>query len=166
MQPLSHTFYHDLFAVSCDIFPGAYDQCLLHPTTTRLMLTPCANLGDSQKSSFTSRPYGLGWIIWQEKKGLIGGRNYPFLFGHSGGAVGCTSALVIAPDQSDSSTNTNASAEGNDVSTSRLSTLPPTNPFSFRPKGVVVAVIFNLQDVNGVTNLVAKIAEEFKDLNH
>ncbi len=66
-------------------------------------------------------------------KGVAGGRDYPMVFGHTGGAVGACSVLTIIPGEAG--------------------------------KGVVVAVILNLQEVKGVFNLGLKVAEEFLEID-
>ena len=87
--------------------------------------------------------YGLGWYVRPSKKGLSGGKDYPLVFGHTGGAVGACSVLTILPSQ--------PNEDHDSVSTSK-------------PNSVVVAIIFNLQEVGGVFKLGLKVAEEFKDI--
>jgi len=92
--------------------------------------------------------YGLGWYVREAKKGITGGKNYSLAFGHTGGAVGASSVLVLLPGESGKDQGTHASSGGSaDMS-----------------KGVVAAIIFNLQEVNGVFSLGLKVAEEFVDV--
>ena len=70
------------------------------------------------------------------------GKEYPFFFSHTGGAVGASSVLIVMP------------AEGEE---SRESV-------GERPRGVAVAVIFNLRGVKGVFTLGLLIAEQFHSL--
>lgn len=118
------------------------------------MLTPevtnVSNPGKNKPSPAPPIGYGLGWFVRPAKKGLMGGIDYPLIFSHTGGAVGCSSILTIIPDQSDSS----ATSEG-------LVTPPLVNR---QPKGVVVAVILNLQNVKGLFKLGVRIAEEFRTI--
>ena len=81
--------------------------------------------------------YGMGWLMQQGDVGVVGGRVRPFCVGHTGGAVGASSVLLIVPQDLQLSVE--------------------------RPKscGVVVAVLFNLQEVRGMFSLGLQIAEEF-----
>ena len=72
---------------------------------------------------------------------MAGGKDYPCVFSHTGGAVGASSVLTIVPEERE--------GEGKEEGS---------------PCGVVVAVIFNLQEVKGVFKLGVQIAEQFRDL--
>ena len=131
-------------------------RSLLQPSTTSLMLTPVVedvSNSSTSPSGHTPSPappvgYALGWFVRKENVGVIGGRKYPFTFSHSGGAVGACSVLtVMARGGSDEEKGCgNGSA------------------ISSPPRGVVVAVLFNLQEVKGVFKLGTRIAGEFYNL--
>ena len=70
------------------------------------------------------------------------GKEYPFFFSHTGGAVGASSVLTVMPAEGEESRE--SVGEG--------------------PRGVAVAVIFNLQEVKGVFTLGLLIAEQFHSL--
>ena len=92
--------------------------------------------------------YGLGWYVREPRKGVSGGRDYSLAFGHTGGAVGACSVLVVLPGEPGLDGGDRAGGSDNaDIS-----------------KGVVTAIIFNLQEVNGIFNLGLKVAEEFVDV--
>lgn len=101
--------------------------------------------------------YGMGWVVRGESAGTVGGRDQPFYAAHSGAAVGASSVLIIMPAPRPSSTyNVNTETTlGSEVE------LELEESVSMCPQGVVVAVLFNLQEVSNVTSLGVKIAEEF-----
>lgn len=123
---------------------------------------------------YKSKPqtgYGMGWVVRGEAAGTVGGRAQPFLAAHSGAAVGASSALVIMPATDgppvaprtviDSSTDglrsvVNTSEESLSRCDDSMSKMRVT-----RSQGVVVAVLFNLQEVTCVTSVCIQIAEEF-----
>jgi hypothetical protein len=109
------------------------------------MLTPVIK-SEEDTPTRSSPPvyYGMGWFVREEKKGLMEGDNYPFFFGHTGGAVGVSSVLTIMPAEDSKEQPRNLDGEG--------------------PQGVAVAVILNLEDVKGVSKLGSRIAREFRNL--
>ena len=100
---------------------------------------------------FSSNPqlsYGLGWVVRREGERVRGaGAREPFYVGHSGAAVGASSVLVIMPSES----------EGVEVESGGRE----EGEGGGGPRGVVVAVIFNLQEVKGVFSLGSRIAALF-----
>ena len=114
---------------------------LLRPKTVDTMWTPIVSMG---MGDFPKYQYGLGWFVVSHQEGMLCGKETPFSAGHGGGAVGATSALVVLPSRGGK-----AERKGG-----RCDQPPP-------PRGVVVAVIFNLQGVKHVYKLGLKIAEEF-----
>ena len=133
------------------------NQYLLAPATTALMLTPAVEDVNPKKASSPAAPpigYGMGWFVRQEKAGLICGRDYPFVFSHTGGAIGASSVLTVIPGGRGQEPPC-----GGGVSThSHGAESGQTKP---HPHGVAVAVIFNLQEVKGMHKLGVQIAEEF-----
>ena len=111
--------------------------------------------------------YGMGWFVRNGSARTVGGRGQPFYAAHSGAAVGASSVLVIMP--SDAPTTNN----NNNVTTNTRFIEPKAElgceegctecarTSKMAPKGVVVAVLFNLQEVSNVTSLGVQIAEEF-----
>lgn len=119
---------------------------LLDGSTTAMMWEPVV------KDNVTKSPtvgYGMGWLVQQKVPGIVGGRETIFCVGHTGSAIGASSALVIAPQTSQ---DVSGSSDGDGVSAT-------TGVQS--PEGVTVAVIFNLQEVKGMLDLGIRIAEEF-----
>ena len=78
--------------------------------------------------------YGWGWMIIPPNKPLTGVSPSTTFIGHTGGAIGASSALVLAPGSHDPSTT---------------------------PHNIAVAVIFNLQEVPKMFQLGQSIAEQF-----
>ena len=117
-------------------------ELLLEPSTTAMMWKP-AITDISPTNPLLS--YGMGWFVSQEQLETVGGKKRPMLVGHTGGAVGATSVLLIIPGDS--------SVPEQDQ---KFCTVQKK-----LPHGVVVAVIFNLQDVECVYSLGVQIAEEF-----
>lgn len=107
---------------------------LLQPDTVGLMWTEVVR--DISFSSNPSVGYGMGWVVRREDERVRGGLKEPFCVGHTGAAVGASSVLVITPRDRDSDEQT-------------------------VPRGVVVAVIFNLQEVKGMFSLGSQIATHF-----
>eukprot|EP00092_Neocalanus_flemingeri_P034475 GFUD01037486.1.p1 GENE.GFUD01037486.1~~GFUD01037486.1.p1 ORF type:complete len:623 (+),score=230.90 GFUD01037486.1:36-1904(+) len=79
--------------------------------------------------------YGLGWAVRQRKK------NYGFCLDqqhyvtHTGGAIGASSVLLVAPQ--------------------------PPQEGSRLPQGVVVAILCNMQGIGGLNKLAAEIGKAF-----
>lgn len=127
-------------------------KCLLEPSTASLMLTPAVQDVRAKKPptpSSSSPPigYGMGWFLRQPREGLLQGKDYPFVFSHTGGAVGGSSVLTIVPQGSQGSRR--GDFPGGDT------------PL---PGGVAVAILFNLQGVKGVFELGLQVAEQFHNL--
>jgi len=124
------------------IFKGVLD-----PETVVEMWKPVAT-----DIKFTSRDpvlsYGMGWFLQAGDTEVVGGKAKPFCVGHTGGAVGATGVLLIVPQNPQ---------PGED----EVSTLNALSAETIEPRGVVVAVIFNLQEVKGMFSLGVQIAEEF-----
>ena len=75
---------------------------LLSHSTTALMLTPVVEAVHKSKNKLKNPlplGYGLGWFVREEKEGLFTGKRHPFYFGHSGGAVGASSILLVMPSR-------------------------------------------------------------------
>ena len=113
--------------------PAISRKMLLDSSTAVMMWTQA--VADVKFGSDPPIGYGLGWLVQKEDAGVVGGKSRPFCVGHTGGAVGASSVLMIAP----------AAESNSDVI----------------PQGIVVAVIFNLQEVGQMYSLGIKIAEEF-----
>lgn len=90
--------------------------------------------------------YGMGWLMQRGDGGIVGGKVKPFCVGHTGGAVGASSVLLIVPQDPHEPGVSSADALSSEGS---------------KPCGVVVAVIFNLQEVQGMFSLGQQIAEAF-----
>lgn len=118
---------------------------MLKRETASLMLTPVVESVLQQETPpISPNPpvgYSMGWFLQRGKKGYMGGKDYPFFFSHTGGAVGASSVLTVMPAEEESQVSV---GEG--------------------PRGVAVAVIFNLQEVKGVFTLGLLIAEQFHSL--
>lgn len=78
--------------------------------------------------------YGWGWMVIPSPKAIAGVSPLPSFIGHTGGAIGASSSLVLAPGSHDPSS---------------------------RPHDIAVAVIFNLQEVPKMFQLGRTIAEKF-----
>jgi len=79
--------------------------------------------------------YGWGWMIVPAAKPLVGTSPSATFIGHTGGAIGASSALVLVPGSHDTSAAT--------------------------PHNIAVAIIFNLQEVPKMFQLAQTIAEQF-----
>ena len=123
-------------------FNTAKCELLLEPSTTAMMWKPAA--ADVISTNLPLN-YGMGWFVSQEQLEVVCGKKRPMLVGHTGGAVGATSVLLITPCDSSVPEQDQKVCSVQKVS----------------PRGVVVAVIFNLQDVERVYSLGVQIAEEF-----
>ena len=109
---------------------------------------------------FSSNPrlsYGMGWIVQREGPQVKGGKKEPFCVGHTGAAVGASSVLLILP------CNKRAlDISGGDIGITSEDSLNVDNQrHNSVPHGVVVAVLFNLQEVHGMFSLGSKIATIF-----
>ena len=127
-------------------------NCILEPSTVTMMWTPvvCPNERDSLLS------YGMGWYLTEHGAGeVVGGKKRPFSAAHTGSAIGASSVLVVMSDS-------DASAGSLEWKSSNFDTVKQSKQKRGRgAQGVVVAAIFNLQEVNNVYQLGVKIAEEF-----
>ena len=92
--------------------------------------------------------YGMGWLMQQKDGGVVGGKAKPFCVGHTGGAVGASSVLLIVPQ------------DPHEPGVSSADALLEES----KPCGVVVAVAFNLQEVRGMFSLGQQIADAFLQL--
>lgn len=123
-------------------------RVLLQPNTVAMMWSPATN---------TPLPgelgYGMGWFVSKEGPGLLCGKRKPFLVGHTGKAVGASSVLLIGPMDSSETVNSGSGGEAEDGGDQEV----------VLPQGVVVAVIFNLQEVGDVYSVGVKVMEEFLD---
>lgn len=78
--------------------------------------------------------YGWGWMVVPPPKPIAGVSPSTSFIGHTGGAIGASSALVLAPGSHD---------------------------LTSTPHNIAVAVIFNLQEVPKMFQLGQTIAEHF-----
>ena len=116
---------------------------LLQPETVSAMWK--GTVSNVYFSSNLRLSYGLGWVVRKEGASVKGGISEPFCVGHTGAAVGASSVLVILPKHV-----TPLDVENKDG--------------LIKPHGVVVAVLFNLQEVHGMFSLGSKIASLFLPL--
>ena len=130
-------------------------SCILEPDTISMMWTPVV----SPNKSKPHIGYGMGWVVRSGSAGIVGARDQPFYAAHSGGAVGASSVLVIMPAKKstvDSSNKVVVESKIDLENVEKCVCVPKV-----LPQGVVVAVLFNLQEVTNVTSLGVQIAEEF-----
>ena len=138
-------------------------NCILDPDTISMMWTPVVFPYKTKADT----GYGMGWVVRNGSARTVGGRGQPFYAAHSGGAVGASSILVIMPADTPSPNNDNS------ITKTRTRFIEHEAEFDCEerckcvssskmvPKGVVVAVLFNLQEVSNITSLGVQIAEEF-----
>ena len=109
--------------------------------------------------------YGMGWFVRDRSARTAGGRGQPFYAAHSGAAVGASSVLVIMPaDTPTTDSNiikTRFMEPRVELECEERCECASVSKMVPRPKGVVVAMLFNLQEVSGITSLGVQIAEEF-----
>lgn len=148
-------------------------KCILEPNTIAMMWTPIV-------FPYKSKPglgYGIGWLLKQADVNTAGGREQLFYAAHSGGSVGASSILVVMPSKTGNTTMTVKDAvteqpkKIEEMKFAEYDQLKEQDKCGFaseyvngvhmRPSGVVVAVLFNLQEVKEVTSLGVQIAEEF-----
>ena len=140
--------------------------CILESATISMMWTPVV-------SPYKSEPhvsYAMGWLVREGSTGIVGGKDQPFYAAHSGGTVGASSILVVMPSRKstpNSILSESKLTENLSLCSNQLQDVDECDYVSKRvPRGVVVAVLFNLQEVNGVFSLGVQIAEEFlKNIN-
>lgn len=129
-------------------------NCILHPDTTQLMLKKAVDSVNPNGNLF-GVGYGLGWFVNKDGDEVVCGERRPFCFGHTGGAIGATGVLMVVPTPT----------------TSHSYQCDGCERWGCDPRegcgcggevcGVVVCVIFNLQEVEGVFTLGTDIAKEF-----
>ena len=117
-----------------------------HHTVIDMWKPVVSDIGFSSRGPLLD--YGMGWLMQQGDVGVVGGKAKPFCVGHTGGAVGASSVLLIVPQDPHPSEPGVSSADALSLEGSK-------------PCGVVVAVIFNLQKVRGMFSLGRQIAEGF-----
>ena len=113
--------------------------------------------------------YGMGWVVREGgSDSVVGGKELPFYAAHSGGSVGGSSILVIMPAKKTTSTVNSALTRTSKIAANQNLNIQLCErnkcdicSSQMPPYGVVVAVLFNLQEVKEVTSLGVKIAEEF-----
>jgi len=129
--------------------------------------------------------YGMGWVVLPSLQEHGGGDTQRFAVGHTGGAVGASSVLLIvpttvpypSPEAPPPTSSPPAAIPSNGESTSHTPSVPnclsvsssprPVVPQSTEeigfPCGVTVAIIMNLQDV-GLQHLALDIAALFCEI--
>ena len=139
-------------------------NCILDPDTISMMWTPVVFPYKTKADT----GYGMGWVVRNGSARTVGGRGRPFYAAHSGGAIGASSVLVIMPadtpsppNNDNSITKTRTRFIEHDVEFDCEKRCKCINSSKMVPKGVVVAVLFNLQEVSNITSLGVQIAEEF-----
>ena len=92
---------------------------------------------------------------------MQGGKREPFCVGHTGAAVGASSVPLILPNKL--SRTEEKEVEGNVNSVNEEMTVRGNEVLSDGrvPSGVMVAIMFNLQEVQGMFSLGSKIATLF-----
>ena len=108
-------------------------KTVLEPSMTTAMLSPVVANCRKHDPQLT---YGMGWYVRPGEEVILQGAAVPSHFGHTGSAVGASSVLMIVP----------SGQSGRD---------------SCDCSGIVVAVIFNLQEVKGMFSLGVDIASHF-----
>ena len=88
--------------------------------------------------------YGWGWMIVPSTQPIVGVSPSTNFIGHTGGAIGASSALVLAPRSHDPIVTPTGSHD------------PVTTT-----NNIAVAIIFNLQEVPKMFQLGQTIAEHF-----
>lgn len=134
-------------------------NCILDPDTISMMWTPVV-FPDKSK---TQTGYGMGWFVRDRSARTVGGRGQPFYAAHSGAAIGASSVLVIMPADTPTTNNNIIKTQFIEpkVELECEERCECASVSKMVPKGVVVAVLFNLQEVSGITSLGVQIAEEF-----
>ena len=108
-------------------------KTVLEPSMTATMLSPV--VANCRKHD-PQLAYGMGWYVRPGEEVILQGAAVPSHFGHTGSTVGASSVLRIVP----------SGQSGQD---------------SCDCSGIVVAVIFNLQEVKGMFSLGVDIASHF-----
>ena len=127
---------------------------ILKPISVKLMWTE--HVSNALFSSNPQLGYGLGWILRQGGTVVKGGKSEQFCAGHTGAAVGASSVLIILPTKC-SDENHNAELTKNQQKMNNGAVVRDG-----RPRGVVVAILFNLQGVTGTFSLGSKVATLFE----
>ena len=82
----------------------------------------------------------------------------------SGGAIGASSVLLIIPNDNDPGDSNSAIDQNSNLVVEADSTLSiERNSKSSNPRGIVVAIIVNMQEV-GLTKTAMQIANNFKEI--
>lgn len=98
---------------------------------------------------------------------MQGGTREPFCVGHTGAAVGASSVLLILPsklsraEEKEVEGNVNCEVMGNERCEKVTVGVNEGLSNGRAPSGVVVAIMFNLQQVQGMFSLGSKIATLF-----
>ena len=82
--------------------------------------------------------YGMGWGVMPDINRYGYGKQRPFYVSHTGGAIGCSSVLLIMP----TGDNNGAVANANNKADASVPAIV------IPPKGIVVAIIANMQSIN------------------
>jgi hypothetical protein len=116
--------------------------------------------------------YGMGWVVVPSRQEYGGGDVQAFAVGHTGGAVGASSVLLVVPNKvahpaaipldSESTNQTPSVTNSSSVVSPTESLVPQISDMSV-PCGVTVAIIMNLGDV-GLHRLAMDIAALFCEI--
>ena len=98
--------------------------------------------------------YGWGWMIIPSAQPIAGVSPSTTFIGHTGGAIGASSALLLAPRSHDPTVTPTGSHDP---------IVTPTGSHDpvATPNNIAVAIIFNLQEVPKMFQLGQTIAEHF-----
>ncbi|PNF18682.1 hypothetical protein B7P43_G04995 [Cryptotermes secundus] len=116
--------------------------------------------------------YGMGWVVVPSRQEYGGGDVQAFAVGHTGGAVGASSVLLVVPNKVsyptaiplDSELAHHTPSVPNSLSVfSSLESVVPQSSDVCVPCGVTVAIIMNLEDV-GLRRLAMDIAALFCEI--
>jgi serine beta-lactamase-like protein LACTB len=111
--------------------------------------------------------YGMGWVVVPSRQEYGGGDVQAFAVGHTGGAVGASSVLLVVPHAaaipSDSESARRTPSVTNSSVPSSLESVGPQSSDVSVPCGVTVAIITNLGDV-GLHHLAMDVAALFCEI--
>lgn len=131
---------------------------LLQPETVSTMWREVV----SNVSSKSQLGYALGWMIQRGGERVQGGKRVHYCVGHTGGTVGASSVLLILPNLRTCGKMVENGVGRNDVRNGiELNVGPDVKKEVSEPRGVVVAIICNLQQVQGFFSLGSQIASIF-----
>ena len=158
-----------------DNFNSTKSTPILAPPTTKLMLT--AATSNVEPSLYPGLCFSLGWMVDSGEQGPTCGEDRPAFFGHTGGAVGCSSVLLVFPDKSEQCEVCDVceACGARDVCEGCARPCEAYRELcedwdlcegrdlceQCEARGVVVCVLLNLQDVKGVIKLGSNIARQF-----